>query len=226
MASLYGVADDRLYSNWDIFSNLERFTMWSLKGIRKGKIENDQHQKDPLISASSFSHIYSTSGLKFNLLISFAWLLALMNRLHIDLEEQVWQRFPYYCPYCGELPCNCKKWKIGPEIQALKKFPKPNKLEDTQKMFSQIYPASQRTLDHAGVHLAEELGELSEALHLLQGTHEKKYFQQIEKEAADYFSCLMGVANSADLDFSSEFYHLFPGHCHVCGQKQCVCNFF
>jgi hypothetical protein len=36
---IYGVADDRLYSNWDVFSNMERFTMWALKGIRKGKID-------------------------------------------------------------------------------------------------------------------------------------------------------------------------------------------
>ena len=32
---IYGVPDDRLFSLSDLISNLERFTMRSLKGIRK-----------------------------------------------------------------------------------------------------------------------------------------------------------------------------------------------
>lgn len=226
---IYGLSDDRLYSNWDLISNMERFTMWGLKGIRKGKIgdlnivekaEKSENQ------AESFSHIFSTAGLKFNLLVGAAWLFALASRLHIDLEDQVWQRYPYYCPYCGQLPCNCKVWK-GPRAQPSQPVKnKPATLADLQKMLDEIYPAKNRTLEHAGVHWAEELGELSEAWHLFVGTHKQKHFRQLEIEAADYFTHFLTVANSAGFNFAEEFYKLIPGKCHVCGQKVCICNFF
>jgi NTP pyrophosphatase (non-canonical NTP hydrolase) len=227
---IYGVPDDRLYSNWDLLSNLERFTMWSLKGIRKGKtgeikINIDQTNLPENIN-ESYSDIFSKTGIKFNLLVSFAWFLALTNRLHIDLENQVWQRFPNYCPYCGQRPCHCAQWKEGKIKKGKVPSQQPKNLAEFQIMFKEIYPPQNRTLEHAGVHLAEELGELSEALHLFQGTHKKKYFNQLEKETADYFSCLMGVANSVDFDFAQSFYQLFPEKCHVCNQKVCICNFF
>ncbi len=227
---IYGLADDRLYSNWDLISNMERFTMWGLKGIRKGKIGDLPSAKtdkaEQTNQAESFSNAFSTAGLKFNLLLAAAWLFALCSRLHIDLEKQLWERFPYYCPYCGQLPCNCKNWK-GPraEIKAPIKA-KPQTLAQMQRMFEEIYPAKNRTLEHGGVHWAEELGELSEAWHLFEGTHKQKHFRQIEIEAADYFSHFLTVANSAGFNFAEEFYKLLPGYCHVCGQKICVCNFF
>ena len=234
---IYGLADDRLYSNWDLISNMERFTMWGLKGIRKGKIDEytvtaDQKQKpeNPApkgpLGAESFSHVFSTAGLKFNLLVAAAWLFALCSRLHIDLEEQLWQRYPYYCPYCGQLPCNCKDWK-GPRAKPIPPVKnKPETLAAMQQMLEEIYPAENRTLEHAGVHWAEELGELSEAWHLFEGTHKKKYFKQIEIETADYFTRFLTVANSTGFNFAEEFYKLIPGKCHVCGEKVCVCNFF
>jgi len=224
---IYGVPDDRLYSNWDLLSNLERFTMWALKGIRQGKVGaikiKMQLPKETVNPAESFSHVFSTAGIEFNLLVAFAWFLALLNRLHIDLEKQVWHRFPYKCSYCNNLPCICPEKK---DLKNNKNVSQPKTLSEFQIMFKNIYPPEKRTLDHAGVHLAEELGELSEALHLFLGTHKKKYFKQLEIEAADYFSCLMGVANSVDFNFAQSFYQLFPEKCHVCGQKECICNFF
>jgi NTP pyrophosphatase (non-canonical NTP hydrolase) len=227
--NIYGLADDRLYSNWDLISNMERFTMWGLKGIRKGKIGDliipSQLERTPN-PAESFSNVYSTIGLKFNLLLGAAWLFALTSRLHIDLEEQVWQRYPYYCPYCGQLPCNCKDWKGPRATPTPPNKAKPATLSDLQKMLEEIYPAKNRTLEHAGVHWAEELGELSEAWHLFEGTHKQKHFQQLELEAADYFTHFLTVANSAGFNFAEDFYKLIPEKCHVCGKKQCVCNFF
>jgi hypothetical protein len=150
-----------------------------------------------------------------------------MNRLHIDfLEKQLWQRFPYYCPYCGTAPCTCKTWKGEKIINQGPNKSKPANLAAWQEMFEQIYPAKSRTLDHAGVHWAEELGEMSEALHLFEGTHQEKHFKQLELEAADYFSHFLTVSNSAGFNFALEFYQLFPGQCHVCAKKQCICNFF
>ena len=89
ISEIYSLPDDRLYSIWDLLTQQQRFTMRSLKGIRKGDIEK----------------------VKYNLLISFSWLMAIANRLHIDLDEDIWKRFPGMCSYCGAMPCMCKKEK-------------------------------------------------------------------------------------------------------------------
>lgn len=201
---IYGLPDDRLFSVSDLLSNQERFAMRALKGVRKG----DKRK------------------VKFNLIIAFCWLLAILNRFHINLEKAVCQRFPHRCSYCGKCPCTCKKIprkrraKIsGGNLQ------KPATLTEFQQMFSKIYPVEQRTTEHAGIHLAEELGELSEAVHLFMGGHKEKHFKSIIKEAADYFSCTMGVANSANFEIAKEIARLFKNNCHVCHKAPCVCNF-
>src|SRR5579884_4559886 len=86
---VYTITDDRLFSIFDLLVNQERFTMRALKGIRKNDLQK----------------------LKLNLLIGFSWAIELANRLHIDIEQKVWQRFPYLCSYCGHCPCVCKSSK-------------------------------------------------------------------------------------------------------------------
>src|ERR1043166_2067089 len=76
---VYGRVDDRMYSVWDLLGQTQRFGMRALKGIRKG-------EKDKIT---------------YNLMISFSWLTAIANRLHIDIESEVWQRFPALCSYCA-----------------------------------------------------------------------------------------------------------------------------
>ena len=52
---IYGVPDDRLFSLSDLISNLERFTMRSLKGIRKQdkkKLELTHQLNHPLCQSS------------------------------------------------------------------------------------------------------------------------------------------------------------------------------
>jgi NTP pyrophosphatase (non-canonical NTP hydrolase) len=138
---IYSLPDDRLYSLWDLLTQQQRFTMRALKGIRK----------------------QDSIKLKGNLLIAFSWLMAIANRLHIDVEEDVWRRFPLFCSYCGRKPCACKK--IKPEARKnviLKKnVQRPKTLREFQEMFQDIYPPEGRTLADAGVHLAEEMGEVS-----------------------------------------------------------------
>ena len=70
---VYRLPNDRDFSLWDMISNVERFMMRGLKGIRKGDREKT----------------------KTNLLIAFSWFMSIMNQLHIDIEERVWRRFPY-----------------------------------------------------------------------------------------------------------------------------------
>ncbi len=201
---IYGLPDDRLFSLSDLVSNQERFTMRALKGIRKGDEEK----------------------LELNLLIAFSWLMALANRLHIEVEDSVWRRFPRLCSYCGERPCACKKTKPASRIQIVRKpSERPKSLQEFQVMFAEIYPPASRTLPDVGVHLAEEMGELSEAVHYFQGEHKSKQFEALEDELADYVSCVFGVANSAKIPMAEKLAKMFANNCHVCHEAPCVCSF-
>jgi len=201
---IYGLPDDRLFSVDDLLSNQVRFTMRALKGIRKG----------------------NSKKLEENLIIAFAWLVAIANRLHINLEKALWDRFPLLCSYCDHSPCICKKEKIIKRVKITRgSSKKPATLEDFQKMFDNIYPAKRRTLADAGVHLAEETGEVSEAVHIFQGKHQQGQFKVIETEVADWISCMFGVANSAKINISKALAKKFRNNCHVCHHSPCTCNF-
>ena len=201
---VYALPDNRLYSIWDLLTQVQRFSMRSLKGIRKNNVEK----------------------IKTNLLISLSWLMAIANRLHIDLEDEVWNRFPMRCSYCGKLPCACKKLRASSRTRFKRNNAlRPHSLEAFQKMFSDIYPAENRTLPDAGIHLAEEVGEVSEAAHNFLGQHLQNKFSNIRSEMADVVSCVFGVANSAHINLAKELEEMFSDNCHVCHKAPCVCKF-
>ena len=178
--------------------------MRALKGIRK---ENKQR-------------------LTLNLLIAFSFSIAVVNRIHLDIEDAVWHRFPNLCSYCGKKPCICKKEKVIEQVKILRRpSERPNRLIDFQTMFAEIYPAVDRTLADAGVHLAEEVGEVSEAIYIYLGDHKANHFEDIRDELADWFSCAFGVANSAGIDIAGEFAKMFKNGCHLCHNTPCTCNF-
>ncbi|MEK7567400.1 MAG: hypothetical protein AAB513_00560 [Patescibacteria group bacterium] len=201
---VYAIPDDRLYSMADMLVQQQRFTMKSLKGIRK-----QDRQK-----------------IKKNLMIALSWLMAIANRLHISAEKDVWKRFPMLCSYCGKKPCVCKK--VKPEKRKHVKMgnaKKPKNLVGFQKMFDEIYPAENRTLADAGVHLAEEMGEVSEAIHNFLGQHKNAQFEKVKVEISDYISCSFGVANSAKINVAQELEKMFYNNCHICHKIRCTCNF-
>lgn len=178
--------------------------MRALKGIRKGDM----------------------GKLKSNLLISFSWLTAIAGRLHINVEEETWKRFPFLCSYCGKQPCSCKKIKLMRRRKiTVKNSLKPKSMAGFQKMFSLIYPVNSRTLFEAGVHLSEEMGELNEVIHFFLGEHKAKYFDEIKKEIADVISCFFSVANSAKIDMASGLVKMYHNNCHICHKAPCACNF-
>lgn len=201
---VYTEPDDRMFSLSDLVSNQERFTMRALKGIRKG----------------------NKRRIASNLLIGFSFGMAVCNRLHLDIEDAIWRRFPMMCSYCGKKPCACKKEKRTERITIKRVSAKrPNRLMDFQKMFDEIYPANERTLADAGVHLAEETGEVSEAVHIYLGEHKALQLGNLSDELADWFSCVFGVANSAGIDVAAELTKMFHDGCHVCHHAPCTCNF-
>jgi NTP pyrophosphatase (non-canonical NTP hydrolase) len=201
---VYALRNDRHFRAWGMVSNVLRFLMRGLKGIRKG-----DRQKA-----------------KFNLLIAMSWFMSIMNQMHIKIEGDIWQRFPHLCSYCASCPCRCKELKI----KNRKKVPvnnklRPKTLREYQRMFAQIYPPDKRTLEHAGIHLAEEMGEFSEAVQAFKGKNTDKEFQKLIVEAADLFSCLMGVFNSLGVDSAKELSKLFRKNCLLCHQAPCVCSY-
>jgi NTP pyrophosphatase (non-canonical NTP hydrolase) len=201
---VYGLPDDRMFSIFDLLSNVERFTMRAIKGIRK-----DDEQK-----------------LAMNLVIAFSWFMAVANRLHINTEEALWKRFPNMCSYCAACPCECKttKRKVRKRIAAKSKN-RPKTLEDFQRMLARIYPPRTRTLADAGLHLAEETGEVSEAISVFLGEHKPEQFKRIPRELADYISCLFGVANSAKLNVARILAAHYRKNCHACHKIPCACGF-
>ena len=201
---VYGPSNLRNFSVDDMISNITRFSMRGLKGIRKDDVEK----------------------IKTNLIIAFSWFVSLMNQFNIDITDQVWQRFPYLCSYCGECPCACKVKKIKKrlKIKADNKLC-PKSIGDFQKMFNEIYPASSRTLEHAGIHLAEEVGELSEAALMFKGQHTPEGFSQFELEASDLVSCFMSVFNSAGIDYEKVLVQMFSNGCHECKKTPCACEY-
>ena len=92
-------------------------------------------------------------------------------------------------------------------------------------MFKEIYPPEKRSLEHAGVHLAEELGEFSEVILVYRGERKEEDFEEIKLEAADLFSCLMGVFNVLGINVAKELSIMFSNNCHVCKNAPCTCSF-
>ncbi len=204
IGTVYDLPDDRLFSIFDLLSNQHRFTMRALKGIRKSDFKR----------------------LEINLLIAISWLMAIANRLHINVEDTIWKRFPYVCSYCAKCPCLCKKNNpTKRKSPAVKKMVRPKNFSQFQQMMADIYPPKTRSLAEAGIHLAEEMGELSEAIHIYLGEHFKKQFTDIENEMADYFSTFLGVANSAKIDLALSLSKMYSNNCHACHKAPCICSF-
>lgn len=201
---VYDLPDDRHFNTSDMVSNMERFLMRGLKGIRKKDIEKT----------------------KINLIISTSWFMSLLNQLHVDVEEEAWERFPHLCSYCGSCPCACQEKKVEQrqEIVANSNL-RPKTLSGFQKMFEEIYPSSKRTIQDAGIHLAEEIGELSEAVLVYRSIRNKVDFDNVKLETADLMSCFMGVFNSLQLDLGKEISSFFHDNCYRCHKAPCECTF-
>jgi len=202
MHEIYDLPGDRNFSMSDILAQQQRFAMRALKGMRKG----DREQ------------------LRLNLLDAFSWSMTVVNRMHFNIEEVIWQRFPYLCSYCGTCPCSCKTQKPThrPKL-TVDESRRPATLKEFQQMFNAIYPANGRTLADAGVHWAEEIGEMSEATHAYLHHHRPEQLQKIAEEVADFISCTFGVANSIGIDVAKGLAELFYKNCLACHNLPCTC---
>ncbi len=173
---------------------------------------------------------------------ALGWFFPLMAKFKVSsVEELVFRKFPYACPYCRQCPhgdASCKTVRGTTRTvdhQAVRKLydknvkRRPVTLNEWQDMFQAIYPRNIE--DRSGrstVGLLEELGELAEAVRVFD--RHPKYFAG---EAADVFSYIMGLANEYGLrlerdtgrkfSFEDEFLQRYPGLCVQCGDAVCVC---
>jgi NTP pyrophosphatase (non-canonical NTP hydrolase) len=201
---VYGGQNVWHFSRRDLLTNAQRFLMRSLKGVRKN---------DP-------------EAVIQHLIVSTGFFLSLMTRLRIDVADVTWRRFPYLCSYCASVPCVCKEKKVAGRLAVpIDESKKPSTVREFQTMFEAIYPARSRTLAHAAIHLAEELGEVSESFLSFKGTHTQRDYQSFVLESADMFSCYFGVCNSLGMDLADRLAAYYPNGCHKCINTPCTCTY-
>jgi len=201
---VYGIPNDRDFELADMLYNLQRFAMRGVKSIRQGNLEKA----------------------KTNILITLSWFCSTMTRLHIDVEDSLWERFPNACSFCGKMPCACKAEGIQVRKQiAAGSAQRPKTMKEFQQMFNRLYPPSERTVEMAFLHMAEELGELTEAVWTFKGEKQQCEFELIPREAADYLSTVFAIFNSMNVDTAEELAKMFRDNCHVCHKAPCACSF-
>lgn len=201
---VYFLPNDKNFELVEMLFNVQRAVNHGLKAIRQGNLEKT----------------------KTNIALSLSWFTSMMIRLHIDVEDAIWQRYPYLCCFCGNLPCTC----APNAVDAKKKIPvdnskRPRAIKEFQEMFRRIYPPSVRNTEIAGVHLAEELGELTEALGKFRAEKNESDFENVKKEAGDYWANVFGVFNSLDAELAKELSKHFYENCHTCHKAPCECTY-
>jgi pyrimidine deaminase RibD-like protein len=172
---------------------------------------------------------------------AIAWWMSLCGSEAVrSVEEMIWAKFPRACPYCLESPHNndlcteIKRQQVGPQWIELGRLGRertpPGRLGEWQGMFATIYPIQQgEGFGPAFARLAEELGELAEAVRVFR--HQPGYFLS---EAADVFAWLMRIRNLLDVAEGASyrdrgaalemvFATSYPDACIDCGNRRCSC---
>jgi NTP pyrophosphatase (non-canonical NTP hydrolase) len=204
---VYGLPNDRSFDISDLLNNVVRFAMRSVKSVRR-------------VSAGFGDRSEEYHRIIANACIAFSWFTSSVNRLHLDLDEAVWKRFAGYCSYCTGRPCRCPQTGMAADME------RPTSIGGYQQMFAEIYPPERRNLIEAIVHMAEEVGEFSEAVHTYRTRHNIDDLDAIALEAADYVSCVFGVFNSLPkASLEESLVSMFEHDCHVCTSAPCICGF-
>jgi NTP pyrophosphatase (non-canonical NTP hydrolase) len=199
--ALYLLVNDLHYNPEMMFSRLHRHTTHVIKAVRKGK-----HAEIP-----------------YHLCMAFSWAFALFNRYHIDLTKEMWKRFPRCCPYCSWAPCSCKeRRRRRHKFLSKSRLGAPVSLRSWQRMFQKIYP---NALLEATLHLAEEAGEVSEAIQRFVSTNQERWFDNVIEELVDVVTNIFGVANSLHLDLAAAMAGYFSKGCPDCRKDPCKCGF-
>ena len=199
--NVYGVTNDRNFSIIDMQSRLHRHTTQILKCVRK---EDGR-------------------TIRYHLCSSLSWCMALANRLHFDVANEMWVAFPGVCPYCLSTPCACKKQRRQQRQKNIAPTRRqPVSLSAWQKMFWRIYP---NIVIKSAIHLAEEAGEVDEALRNHLATHNAEWLRKATEEIIDTVTNIFAVASCLDINLAEEAVEYFADGCPGCKTAQCQCGY-
>ncbi|MFX1485786.1 MAG: MazG nucleotide pyrophosphohydrolase domain-containing protein [Promethearchaeota archaeon] len=81
-----------IYIKNDLRRGIPRTFMWLVEEI--GELSDAILKKDRKSLEEEFADV-------------FAWLCGLANIADVDLESAAKQKYPGYCPRCGNIPCTC-----------------------------------------------------------------------------------------------------------------------
>jgi NTP pyrophosphatase (non-canonical NTP hydrolase) len=174
---------------------------------------------------------------------ALGWYFPLLAKFRVtSIEEIIFRKYPYVCPYCRLAPHDdgvCKTTKGTAktvdhtalrEAYISNKSVRPTALNEWQLMFKKIYPRSMDDIrvGRSALGLFEELGELAEAVRVFD-----RYPKYFAGEAADVFSYLMGMVNEyvlsdqqtkeGEFSLEDELIKRYPGLCVQCGHVICIC---
>jgi NTP pyrophosphatase (non-canonical NTP hydrolase) len=178
---------------------------------------------------------------------TLTWWMALCGKAGLrEAEDLIWLKFPDACPYCEQKPCldaGCKPAK-GDDQKASRSphwrslhvrggrlyRSRPGALSEWQRMFAEIYPQNVRRDPRDLLsRLAEEMGELAEAIRLLPLT--PAFFIN---ESIDVFAWIMAIANHIDpradqnpeergVFLDEAFVRSYSSGCPECEERLCAC---
>ena len=100
---------------------------------------------------------------------------------------------------------------------------KPETMVEFQMMFRRIYPAN--TIRDSAMHLAEEVGELDEAIEHYAGTHQGNLFEEIVIELVDEITNICAVASCLNVDLAFAMEQNFAHGCPKCVGTPCTCGY-
>ena len=174
---------------------------------------------------------------------SLSWLIAISQKLEIELESSFFSKFPTICPYCTEAPCVCSQTHRKPEFtsnaKAIKEelFQKRNSIYRSgspkiyaPEMINQIYPSNKNIYNIFGgfyhsSRIFEELGELHEAYTKL---NEDKFYnkENINDELADILAWMLSLwgIEFKNIDLGDAIDSYYINGCPTCNNQECVCG--
>ncbi len=206
--TVYREVNDRHYSAEKMFARLHRHITHILKAVRKHEWEKREEAYENIM---------------YHLCMAFSWSLAMLNRYHINLSDDMWRRFPGVCPYCLEAPCACKQRPTERQkLVGKTRGKQPVSLRDWQEMFARVYP---NVVLVSAIHLAEEAGEVNEALQAHSATHRDDCFWKIIEELVDAITNIFSVANCLRLDLAAGMAEYFSDGCPRCQRSPCECGY-
>lgn len=199
--AIYGIPDDRMYDLDDIFY---------------------YHQKWLLRYVDDKKHSRTDSAWK-NFLITTAWFLAIINRVHLDLEQILYKRYSWKCPFCLELPCQCDTDKKGRKSRKTGRPAgiKPATITAWQVLIEKIYPAS--SLGFKNLAILQSQDQFHQTFRNFRRESSHRSLRQIEIASADYFVEILKIANQFKFDLGNNYKELFSDGCFVCHKSPCGC---